>query len=80
MCYAVLLNCLCWLVLRNGENSINLSIVGHLCALIDAVPVSVGHKIQIDIDYISHWASHCSAPVYRVQKWSELLAKCFGLL
>lgn len=51
MCYAVLLNCLCWPVLRNRENSINLSIVGHLCALIDAVPVFVDHKIEMEIDF-----------------------------
>ena len=55
MCYAVLLNCLCWLVLRNRENFINLSIAGHLFAHIDAVPVFVGHKIKMDIDYIPHW-------------------------
>lgn len=45
----------CWLVLRNWENYINLSIVGHLCALIDAVPVFVGHKAEITrTDFVCH--------------------------
>lgn len=53
-CSTVLLDCLCWLVLRNKENSINLSILCHLCALVDAVPVVVGHKTEMDKDFISH--------------------------
>lgn len=54
MCYVVLLNCLCWLILRNGGNSINLSKAGHLGALIDDVAVFMACKIKIDIDFIRH--------------------------
>lgn len=57
MCYAVLLDCLCWLELRNGGNSINLSKAGHLRPLINAVAVFVGHQIKMDIDFIRHWAT-----------------------
>lgn len=48
MCYVVSVNCLCWLALRNEDISISWSRVGHLCALIDAIHIFVGHEIEMD--------------------------------